>query len=68
MLSDNGLLGEQAVLSLSKTGMNKEGGSSHHSTIRVCKAFSLETLTVKSVGGPNAEEECAPRAGKHKQC
>lgn len=48
MLPDNGLLGEQAVLSLSVTRMHKEGGSSHHSTIRVCKAFSLETWLLKA--------------------
>lgn len=67
MLPDNGVLGEQAVLSWSVTRMNKEGGSLHHSTIWVCKAFSLETLTAKSIGGTNSQEESAPRAGKHKQ-
>lgn len=66
-LPDNGLLGEQAVLSLSVARMSKEGGSSHHSNTRVCKAFSLETLTVKSTSGTNSQEESAPSAAKHQQ-
>lgn len=61
MLLDNGLLGKQAELSLNVTRMNKESGSSHHSAIWVYKAFSLEILTVKSIGGTNSQEESAPR-------